>query len=86
MKIEIEKREGGWFIRCGLLSADMLQWDEALGVVASLMLTGKGHYLKTDWENGLWDMKYRQMPLLPEQSESSKTFPLLLACSWRCHE
>jgi len=72
-KIEAFKQEKsydtGWTVRYGDLWADNLTEGEALEVVATIILTGRAPYLKTDLQNFLWDWKYgwREQPaLLPE--------------------
>ena len=57
-KIELEKREIGWFVRWGELWEDRLMLDEALGAVASIMFTGKAPYLRNDLQHALWNLHY----------------------------
>jgi len=73
MKIELEKRDIGWFVRYGERWEDRLCLDEALGVVASIMYTGHAPYLKNGLEHALWDAKYGSYddpPLLTERSSA----------------
>ncbi len=58
MHIEIQKRDTGWFVRCGERWEDRLDTGEALYCVARLMITGKTPYLKNGLEHALWDGKY----------------------------
>jgi hypothetical protein len=72
MKIELEKQEFGWLVRCGDLWEDSLCLDEALGCVASLMFTGHAPYLKNDFDHAIWDSKYGfHPPLITEKAEST---------------
>lgn len=62
MKIELEKQETGWLVRWGDLWEDSLCLDEALGVVASIMFTGRAPYLKNAVQHAIWDAKYGSHP------------------------
>jgi hypothetical protein len=73
VRIELEKLSTGWFVRCGERWEDRLTLDEALGAVASLMLTGRAPYLKNDVEHALWDLHYGYwQPQLPEHSSAEE--------------
>jgi hypothetical protein len=70
-KIELEKLETGWLVRWGELWEDRLCLDEALGVVASIMYTGRAPYLKNELQHALWNLHYCVFPnLLPEKARS----------------
>jgi len=58
LKIEIEDRSDGWFVACDDKWESGLTWDEALGTVASLIITKKAHYLKDAIGHALWEARY----------------------------
>jgi hypothetical protein len=70
--IEVEEREGSWFVQCGELWADHLTKGEALEVIASLLFTGRAPYVRTTLQNWLWDWHYGEPPKLLEERCTSR--------------
>jgi hypothetical protein len=62
-EVKLQKLGNRWTVTYGAHWEDELGWDEALGVMASILLGKSPQYLRTAEEHAALDSRYRNMAL-----------------------